>query len=112
MQLVSPSCQSSVSEGLQRLGNPKATLKRIHALIGQICSQLAELSSQELDSDDVTGSPTVCLERVSSIDSALGSNADKSTVKGLYLSGSVHLSHWLYRPPVRMVHTNTPSIAT
>ena len=51
LQTISGSKNSSVRQGLLRLGNPREALRRIHSLIGGICNQLAELSSQDLDSE-------------------------------------------------------------
>ena len=52
LQKISGSKMGSVRAGLLRLGNPRDALKRMHKLIGQICSQLAQLSSQEIEHKD------------------------------------------------------------
>ena len=58
LQKISGSKMGSVRAGLVRLGNPRDALKRMHKLIGQICSQLAQLSSQEIEHREEEGNET------------------------------------------------------
>jgi inositol hexakisphosphate/diphosphoinositol-pentakisphosphate kinase len=48
-----PASQVSVRQGLERLGNPHATLMRMHELINDVCSQLDELAKKEVAGEKV-----------------------------------------------------------
>ena len=48
-----PASQMSVRNGLQRLGNPRTTLARIHQLIHDLCTQLETLAAKEAAEEPV-----------------------------------------------------------